>query len=295
MGHLSGRIARVRFTTPAHATTFGFERDAEGVYLRPRFTFSRAFLLRERLPNVEASLVNPDIWDASHGSGVLSFAYLALTSFLGPRFASDAIRKAATGDRPRAVAPHVANMLRDLPRTAAFVATFGVRRFLLWRRVPGFFTWSAANVYPLHYHAEQVPNPESRVTLSGVRDALGMRRLHVDLRFSAQDVDGVVRAHRHWDGWLRRHGAGSLEYGAADLEAAVWDQARDGFHQVGTTRMAARAEDGVVDPDLRVHGTEDLFVSSSSVFPTSGQANPTFTLVAFALRLADHLRERVLR
>ncbi len=295
MGHVSGRIARVCFSTPAGATTFGFERDADGVYLRPRFTFSREFLARERLPNIEASLVNPDIWDASHGSGVLSFAYLALTSALGPRFASDAILKAATGDRPRVVAPHLRNMLRDLPRTAAFIASFGVRRFLLWRRIPGFFTWSAANVYPLHYHAEQMPNPESRVTLAGERDATGLRRLRIDLRFGADDVDGVVRAHHHWDAWLQRHRCGHLEYRDGDRAAAVAEQARDGFHQIGTTRMSARPEDGVVDPNLRVHGLENLYVASSSVFVTSGQANPTFTIVAFALRLADHLREHALR
>lgn len=295
MGHLSGRIARVHFSTPASGTTFGFDRDAEGVYLRPRFTFSREFQRRERLPNIEASLVNPDIWDPAHGSGVLSFAYLALTSSLGPRFASDAIRKAATGDRPRAVAPHLRNMLRDLPRTAAFIATFGVRRFLLWRRIPGFYTWSAANVYPLHYHAEQIPSPESRVTLGDERDATGLRRLRIDLRFAAQDVDAVVRAHRHWDGWLQRHRCGRLEYRDGDLAASVAEQARDGFHQIGTTRMSAQAADGVVDRDLRVHGIEDLYVASSSAFVTSGQANPTFTIVAFALRLADHLRGSALR
>ena len=53
--------------------------------------------------------------------------------------------------------------------------------------------------------------------------------------------------------------------------------------------MSARSEDGVLDADLAVHGFADLFVAGSSAFVTSSQANSTFTIVAFALRLADRL------
>ena len=63
-----------------------------------------------------------------------------------------------------------------------------------------------------------------------------------------------------------------------------------GSHHIGTTRMAASADEGVVDPDCRVHGVENLYVAGSSVFPTSGHANPTLTVVALAVRLADHLK-----
>jgi choline dehydrogenase-like flavoprotein len=62
-----------------------------------------------------------------------------------------------------------------------------------------------------------------------------------------------------------------------------------GTHQLGTTRMAAKAEDGVVDQQLAVHGLSNLFVASGSVLLTSSQANPTFTVITLALRLADHL------
>ena len=63
-----------------------------------------------------------------------------------------------------------------------------------------------------------------------------------------------------------------------------------GFHQTGTTRMSTWADDGVVDENLAVHGFPMLHVASSSVFPTSGQANSTFMIVVFALRLVDHLK-----
>jgi choline dehydrogenase-like flavoprotein len=61
---------------------------------------------------------------------------------------------------------------------------------------------------------------------------------------------------------------------------------------MGTTRMHADARKGVVDAQCRVHGTDNLYVAGSSVFPSGGYANPTLTLVALALRLADHLKGR---
>jgi choline dehydrogenase-like flavoprotein len=218
---------------------------------------------------------------------------LALSSPLfGRYFVADAIRKANIGTEGRSNTwRHVLNMVRDAPATAAFVPTFAVRRFMLHRRVPGFFVRSRSNRYPLHYHGEQVPNPKSRVTLAKDVDALGLRKLIIDLKFSEQDVDGVLRSHDLWDKHLRAHGCGYLEYTTPDRHAAVWDQASDGFHQAGTTRMSERAEDGVVDPNLRVHGISNLYVASGSVLPTSSQANTTFMIVVFALRLADHLRE----
>ncbi len=290
MGHLSGRIARVRFSTPPRETAYAYDRDAKGVYLRHRLSFSRECLHREHLPNIVSWLVNPEIADPTHGSGVLSFAYLALSSpVFGPRFVAEAIRRAAIGDGPRCVWPHVRNMLLDLPATLAFIPTFAVRRFICWRKVPGFFVRSATNTYTLHYHAEQVPNRDSRVSLAEDRDALGMRRLNIDLRYTEQDVSGVFKAHELWDQHLRHNRCGQLEYFPGDLHRMIWEQAADGYHQIGTTRMAQAPEEGVVDANLRVHRMHNLYLASSSVFVTSGQANSTFMIVAFSLRLADHL------
>ena len=64
-------------------------------------------------------------------------------------------------------------------------------------------------------------------------------------------------------------------------------------HHVGTTRMHADPGQGVVDAHGRVHGLTNLFVTGSSVFPTGGFANPTLTIVALALRLAEHLDKQL--
>jgi choline dehydrogenase-like flavoprotein len=62
---------------------------------------------------------------------------------------------------------------------------------------------------------------------------------------------------------------------------------------MGTTRMQRDPSMGVVDENCRVHGVADLYVAGSSVFPTGGTFNPTLTIVALALRLADHIKERL--
>ena len=290
MGHISGHVGQIVFDTPPRDTAYEYERDRNGVYVRHLLSLSRAVQHREQLPNIVAWLVNPHLADPRHGSGILSFAYLALSSpTFGGRFVAEGIRQAAIGTGPRIVWPHVRNMLRDLPATAAFIPTFAYRRFLKRRKAPGFFVRSPKNRYVLHYYGEHIPNLDSCVVLDDAVDSLGMPRLRIHYRFQEADFAGVLRAHAVWDRHLREHGCGYLEYDAGDpLENARARQG-GGYHQSGTTRMATNPSDGVVDPDLRVHGIDNLYVASSSTFVTSGQANSTFMIVAFALRLADHL------
>lgn len=301
MCHAEGVVADVHFNSDPRATIFDYERDVDGVYVRRRFTFERDFQRAEGLPNIAAWLANPELADVSHGSGPLSFAYLALVSPVGRLIAPKAQRASMTGVRvpgspyggvERSPArQHLRNVARQPWRTARFAASIGARRFLVRRRrVPGFFVPSETNTYPFQYHGEHLPHRESRVTLSGTRDAVGMPRLDIDLRFTDEDVDGVVRAHEAFDAYLRRTGVGGLEYLHHDVREAVRSRMGGGFHQAGTTRMSTRPDDGVVDADLAVHGLPDLHVASSSVFVTASQANSTFMAVLLAIRLADRLK-----
>ncbi len=295
MAHVETRVGRLHFTTPPDATIYGHERDGDGVYVRRRFTLSQRLQLDERLPNSAMWLVNPEVGDASHGSGVLSFVYLMLISPLGRYFVAEGIRRAhVKTNRPTTVRAHLRNVLRDLGPATAFALTFGYRRFVRrGRKVPGFFVRSAANVYPVLYHGEHLPHWESFVEPTGERDARGMPRLRTHLHFDEEDVRSVRRAHEALDRSLRSQGLGHVELLYDDVEQAVREQLFGGYHQAGTTRMSADPDDGVVDRDLAVHGFDDLFVASSSTFPTSSQANSTFMVVAFALRLADHLSRRL--
>lgn len=301
MAHAEGVIANLHFSTPAALTIFDYERDIDGTYVRRRFAFTKEFQLKHELPNVVGWITNPEIPDAAHRNGRLSFVYLALRSPLGPTFAPDAQRLPLTGvDLPGTpyggshVSPirdHLRNIIRQPASTARFVVEFGSRRFLAKPRAPGFFVRNDQNVYPLQYHGEHLPNRSSRVQLSRQVDRLGRPMLDIDLRFTHPDIEGVVRAHRFWDDHLRSLGIGRLSYLYDDLDEAVDHRLGGGFHQIGTTRMSAHPVDGVVDRHLAVHGVPNVFVASSSSFVTSGQANSTFMIVAFALRLADHLQQ----
>ena len=140
---------------------------------------------------------------------------------------------------------------------------------------------------------EQVPNPDSRVTLGNDRDRLGCRTTVLRWRLSAVDKFTAHRAHAILGEELSRSGVGRLS-SAMGREADPWPKAlRGARHHMGTTRMHADPRRGVVDADGRVHGVANLYVAGSSVFPTSGAANPTLTIVALALRLARHLGNRL--
>jgi choline dehydrogenase-like flavoprotein len=307
MAHVAGAISNIRFRTPPRQTVFGYERDTDGVYVRRRFGFTADFQREHDLPNIVGWLGNWELPDARHGYGQLSLIYLALASRLGSRLAPEALRLAMTGrsEIPGSTygladvtpaASHLRNVLRHPVATSRFAAGFGAGHFLArGRRVPGFVMYSKDNLYPLHYHGEHLPNPASKVTLTGKEDRLGRRMLDIDLRFTQRDVDGTVRAHEHWDEYLRKLGIGQLEYQHDDLEQAVDQRLGGGFHQAGTTRMSASPAGGVVDANLAVHGVKNVYVASSSTFVTSGQAHPTFMIVAFAVRLADHLVRQLRR
>ncbi|WP_406814323.1 FAD-dependent oxidoreductase [Mycobacterium sp. M23085] len=291
MAHVEGRVARVQFTTDR--VRYAYERDNDGVYVRRRFTFDPALLREAGMPNAAVWLVNPPISDAGHGSGILSGVYLTLVSPLGRFLLAGAIREAHTKTEgsPRITA-HLRNIVRDLIPSVRFAVAFCYARFLRrGRKAPGFFVKSADNRYLLQYHGEHLPHWESRVELTDERDALGMRRIRTHMHFSEDDYRSVRRAIGAIDEHLRRHGVGHVEWLTDDVEGAVraFMAERTGFHQAGTTRMSKSPQDGVVDPQLQVHGVRGLYVASTSVLPTSSQANPTLVGIALGVRLARRL------
>ncbi len=135
---------------------------------------------------------------------------------------------------------------------------------------------------------EQEPDPNNRVTLSSERDQLGQQRAELYFRLTDADWDSCRRTMALFDQVFQEHGLSRLE--AAD-HFDVDAVNKFGAHHMGTTRMHDDVTQGVVNSDCRVHGVGNLFVASCSVFPTGGSANPTLTIVALAVRLADHLRE----
>jgi choline dehydrogenase-like flavoprotein len=145
----------------------------------------------------------------------------------------------------------------------------------------------SADVFSIDSYCQQAPNPDSRVTLAAERDALGLPRANLDWRLTELDRHTVRRTLEIVGAELGRLGLGRVKVDFEDWP----DDFLKGNHHIGTTRMSDDPKLGVVDASCRVHDIQNLFIAGSSVFPTAGSAAPTLTIVAMALRLAEHLKQ----
>ena len=179
--------------------------------------------------------------------------------------------------QPGVVPGHVMRIARDLPDVTRTFLHYALRQ-----------PESALEVFQLGVQAEQAPNRDSRVSLGRRRDVHGLPVARLDWRPAEADRESIARSVELLDGSLRHAGVGRVIHKIGSesprpLFVGNW-------HHMGTTRMDPDPSRGVVDAACRVHSTANLYVAGSSVFPTSGYANPTLTIVALALRLADELR-----
>jgi choline dehydrogenase-like flavoprotein len=142
---------------------------------------------------------------------------------------------------------------------------------------------------------EQSPNPNSRVTLATEKDRLGMPRVKFNWQLSPLDKRSIRTFYQLLGQEMGRAGVGRIQLRDWLLsDDKTWPSfVSGGWHHMGTTRMHTDPKQGVVDPNCRVHGLANLYIGGAAVYPTAGSANPTLTLVALALRLADHLKQTV--
>ena len=162
------------------------------------------------------------------------------------------------------------------------VSEFAIRKALFTQGVP-------IKEIQLGCSSEQQPHPQSRVKLGSVRDRLGMSELVVDWQVLEADRLNAARTIRLLGTEVGRTGFGRLRSTFGENDEWPENFYGDGHH-MGTTRMHEDPMLGVVDVNCRVHGMSNLYVAGSSVFPTGSANNPTLTIVALALRLADHLK-----
>jgi len=156
------------------------------------------------------------------------------------------------------------------------------------------FSTKQGQIYNVGIYArcEQAPNADSRVTLSpDKKDRFGLPVTRLDWRMTELDWYSIRQL-----GMLLAQNISSRKLGVMRLHPWAnkyghWPQDLiGGDHHMGTTRMHDDPKQGVVDRNCRVHGTDNLYIAGSSVYPTVGWANPTYTLIALAFRLAKHLR-----
>ena len=186
-------------------------------------------------------------------------------------------------------------LVRDVAADAPWLAAAALRA-LAPRSARGLYGWSELGArrwrfdgFHVELQVEHAPDPANRVCLSAERDRLGLPRAAVHWRWAALDLDSLHRTQRILAEECERAGVGRLMLPPPDAPP-VTTAAGGVHHHIGTTRMHAEERSGVVDADCQVHGVRNLFVAGSSVFPTGGYANPTLTIVALAIRLAEHLK-----
>ncbi len=262
--HCACKVGTIVPTDPGIEIGFYFKQSVQGGRIFPHLSMSEAAQRRERIcPVTFALLPRPE-----------------------PEYTSDAFvsfRKVGRDIRnlefPDDLGRHIANIAGDL----GSLVELGVDT-VRYGQVP----IEAVDVVVATVPA---PNPDSRVLLGDERDALGMRRVHLDWRLTPLDKQTVRRSTELLATEVARAGIGRMQT-IVDGDDLHWpDDLKGGFHHVCTTRMATDPRHGVVDADCRVHGIDNLWIAGSSVFSTSGVGTPTFMLIALALRLADHLKE----
>ncbi len=275
MEHL--HVAAGHISTDRPIETAFFEKAAYGDAVVKGVVTPTARALREhRMPNCSIAL---ETWShAIHRSPALGWSPLLTVA---PSAAYRRLRRAhpAAAQRLWYVAHGGWRLSRAARHSAAGLDLSARYRSELSR---------GRHAASLYFRSEQTPNRASRVTLAERRDALGVPLPRLDWRVRDLDRNGIVTWLETFDSALRE-----AELGRVVMPGDGWEpRVIGGPHHMGTTRMSADPRDGVVDEHCRVHSLDNLYVAGSSAFATSGYANPTFTLLALALRLADHLKRR---
>ena len=265
MEHLAARVGFIRPSDPGIAGRIGlYDSHPDGsIYIQAALTLNEEVLRKEGLPNMAFFVLSrPDTFTSE---GVRSLKALTTSTYRRPWVGN------TTG--------HVRNVVTGFAPTTRALA----------QRVLG--SSKAATSLVVRVQAEQTPDPASRITIGRGRDRYGVPRVVLDWRIRDADREGIRRGEDIVDAELRAAGIGSIERKLGEEQPPVVFEGD--HHHIGTTRMDDDPSKGVVDRQGRVHGVRNLYVAGSSVFPTGGWMNPTLTIVAMAIRLADHLKADV--
>jgi choline dehydrogenase-like flavoprotein len=282
-----------------HRAGLGNDRDLVGRFFAERLSARTGFIVPAG-PDLTGSAGFYDAREVAPGvrlQGALRLRdaaqrerqLLNCAFFLASRSQSmtaEAVRSAATLAKARRRRPLPPGMLGHFRNIATGLGDLGAFARDHLRRPD-----ELRRVLVLRAQAEQAPNPDSRVTLGTRRDRFGQPVAQLDWRPAPSDRASIRASQEVLDAALRQAGLGHVELMLGDEDPPALLEGN--FHHLGATRMHTDPSLGVVDADCRVHGVRNLYVAGSSVFPTYGCSNPTLTVVALALRLADHLKKQL--
>ncbi len=150
--------------------------------------------------------------------------------------------------------------------------------------------------FELTIRLEQAPNPLSCVTLSSDTDELGVQKAALNWEFTTLEKKSILKIYEIIGQQVGASGIGRVKLRNDILdgdEKSVPTSTSGGWHHMGTTRMNNDPKFGVVDENCKIHGIDNIYIAGSSCFPTGAGVNPTLTIVAMSIRLADHLKNKI--
>jgi choline dehydrogenase-like flavoprotein len=292
--HIEGELGEIAFTAPREQLRIDYQRSRDGIYCRRYIWLSPEAQRARRLAGLVLRPAHANIVDPAHRHPVLSAMFLVKDRIV-PEYArkmtalEHEARRAHGGGNAAFYGAHLRNLVAGAPALAHFSADWLRRRVLAKRKLPSVVLEDRRGVYPIDINAEQAPNPHSRITLSHERDAAGLRRIAIDWRIEEEDSVRVLEGIRTIQAALAGSGTVQIALSPEAVERWTANRIPVGGHHIGTARMGATPQSGVCDANCELFGTRGLFIAGAAAFPTSGFANPTLTLLALTLRLADHL------
>jgi choline dehydrogenase-like flavoprotein len=285
--HIAGNLGKLTVRGAPSNVRHGYEVSPEGIYCRRRFALTADTQKKIGAGNMVARLHFPKIVDPSHKIGVLSGLFLA-KNFISYEYG----KRLKDGQASLGIyLKHLANIILDPIDTIKFLYHWITRRTLAKRKFPSVILNNKSNQFTFEIHSEQYPNPDSRLTLTDETDALGMRKIRIDWQYLPEDILSVRRSLKLFISEINGSGLATFEFNDQLLEEDLTRFGAYGGHHIGTARMGNDPESSVVDANCKVHTVDNLFIASAAVFTTSSQANPTLTIAALSLRLADHIAE----
>ncbi len=293
MVHISGIFAEVKLSDKKKLMA-DFERDTGGIYCRRRWWFPESAQDANKLLNTIFFLYHPTT-TTGHRDVLFSSRFVAksILAILSQKSVTRSLNKAR--QLTSALKEHAVNIAKNGFFEIPALIRLSVQR-MAKRRLPYLLPSKRNDYWGLYFQAEQAPNRDSRVCLSSSQiDAFGVPRAEVRLAFLDADIDSVVRTHTLFVNKFISRKLGEIRYSEKGLRQFLRERVKtfnSASHHIGTTRMSDNPQTGVVDKNAKVYGLDNLYIAGSSVFPTGGHANPTLTIVAHALLLANYLKSK---
>lgn len=277
MTHYAGTVGD--FKADIQNINYGYGTQ-NNTYVRHKYLFIKS---KKQDLSFTARIHFPDIDDPKHSSSILSFLYL-FRKIVGYEYGLRLNKNIKNGKFL-----HILNILKQPLKLIFNLFNLIIGRYFLERKIPPLMS-PVSSYFNLDIHCEQSPSPNSNITLSNDIDRYGLYKLKVKWQPDLEDLNNLSINIQNLINQIAKN---CISYKVVSKEEIIRELLRHGAfggHFIGTTRMGNNPYDSVVDSNLKMHQSDNIFVLSSSTFPSSSHANPSLTIVALAIRLANQLK-----